>query len=190
MAMTSSSFVVGTPFQAHTASPKRRSQIRTQALFKKKAKPEPVVEEKPQKSGLFGFGKKTKKGQPRSKREEELLAEAEKPRKKPSFLSGVAQALDFSEARSKGDAELLYQARYAKQDKMTPEQIAALKRKINGTSQDFWKEWVDVKGEYTDKGYVDTAQGVVGLPFLVAVVLGVFGALAYVVSQTSAPPAV
>ena len=66
----------------------------------------------------------------------------------------------------------------------------ALKRKINGTSQDFWKEWVDVKGEYTDKGYVDTAQGVVGLPFLVAVVLGVFGALAYVVSQTSAPPAV
>ena len=66
----------------------------------------------------------------------------------------------------------------------------ALKRKINGTSQDFWKEWVDVKGEYTDKGYVDKAQGVVGLPFLVAVVLGVFGALAYVVSQTSAPPAV
>ncbi len=47
-------------------------------MFKKKAKPEPVVEEKPQKSGLFGFGKKTKKGQPRSKREEELLAEAEK----------------------------------------------------------------------------------------------------------------
>jgi len=78
MAMTSSSFVVGTPFQAHTASPKRRSQTRTQALFKKKAKPEPVVEEKPQKSGLFGFGKKTKKGQPRSKREEELLAEAAK----------------------------------------------------------------------------------------------------------------
>jgi len=66
----------------------------------------------------------------------------------------------------------------------------ALKRKINGTSQDFWKEWVDVKGEYTDKGYVDTAQGVTGLPFLIAVVLGVFGALAYVVSQTSAPPAV
>ena len=78
MTMTSSSFVVGTPFQAHAASPKRRSQIRTQALFKKKAKPEPVVEGKPQKSGLLGFGKKTKKGQPRSKREEELLAEAEK----------------------------------------------------------------------------------------------------------------
>ena len=63
----------------------------------------------------------------------------------------------------------------------------ALKRKINGTSADFWKEWVDVKGEYTDKGYIDKAEGVVGLPFLVAVVLGLFGALAYVVSQTSAP---
>lgn len=48
------------------------------------------------------------------------------------------------------------------------------------------KEWVDVKGEYTDKGYVDNAQGVIGVPFLIAVVLGVFGALAYVVSQTSA----
>lgn len=50
------------------------------------------------------------------------------------------------------------------------------------------KEWVDVKGEYTDKGYVDKAQGVTGLPFLVAVVLGVFGALAYVVSQTGSIP--
>lgn len=160
--------------------------MKTQALFKRKEKPAPVVEEKPEKSGLFGK-KKQKKGAPRSKREAELLAEAEKPRKKPGFLTGVTQALDFSQARSKEDAELLYQARYAKQDKMTPEQISALKRKINGTSADFWKEWVDVKGEYTDKGYIDKAEGVVGLPFLVAVVLGLFGALAYVVSQTSAP---
>lgn len=50
------------------------------------------------------------------------------------------------------------------------------------------KEWVDVKGEYTDKGYVDKAEGVTGLPFLVAVVLGVFGALAWVVSQTGSIP--
>ena len=47
-----------------------------------------------------------------------------RPRKKPGFLTGVTQALDFSQARSKEDAELLYQARYAKQDKMTPEQIS------------------------------------------------------------------
>lgn len=75
--MTSSIFVVGTPFQARTASPKRRSVLKTQALFKRKEKPAPVVEEKPEKSGLFGK-KKQKKGAPRSKREAELLAEAEK----------------------------------------------------------------------------------------------------------------
>ena len=65
----------------------------------------------------------------------------------------------------------------------------ALRRKIGGTKQDFWKEWVDVKGEYVDKGYVDKSEGITGLPFLVAVVLGVFGALAYVVSQTATIPA-
>lgn len=32
------------------------------------------------------------------------------------------------------DAELLYQARYGKQDKMTKEQYAALKRKVGGQS--------------------------------------------------------
>lgn len=35
----------------------------------------------------------------------------------------------------------------------------AMKRKINGTARDFWKDWVDVKGEYTDKGYVDKPEG-------------------------------
>ena len=47
-------------------------------MFKKQTKSKPVVDEKPEKSGLFGFGKKTQKGKPRSKREAELLAEAEK----------------------------------------------------------------------------------------------------------------
>ena len=47
-----------------------------------------------------------------------------RPRRKQGFLSGVTQALDFSEARSKRDAELLYQARYQKDKQMTPEQIA------------------------------------------------------------------
>lgn len=44
------------------------------------------------------------------------------PKRKQSFLSGVANALDFSEARSKRDAELLYQARYQK-GKLNEEQI-------------------------------------------------------------------
>ena len=47
-------------------------------MFKKQTKSKPVVEDKPEKSGLFGFGKKSQKGKPRSKREAELLAEVEK----------------------------------------------------------------------------------------------------------------
>jgi hypothetical protein len=49
---------------------------------------------------------------------------------------------------------------------------------------------VDVKGEYTDKGFVAkdrsaTAASVPALPFLLATVLLMLGATAYVVSQTS-----
>ena len=49
---------------------------------------------------------------------------------------------------------------------------------------------MDVKGEYTDKGYVAkdasaTASGVPALPFLLAVVAGLFGATFWVVAQTS-----
>ena len=64
----------------------------------------------------------------------------------------------------------------------------ALRRKIGGTKKDFWKEWVDVDGEYTESGYIDKPQAVTGLPFLIAVVIGLLGALAYVVSQTATPP--
>lgn len=74
MSLVSSSFVVGTPFQAKTTAPKRRLPAKTEALFKRKQKPEPVVEEKPKKGGIF---KKKEKG-PRSQREAELLAELEK----------------------------------------------------------------------------------------------------------------
>jgi hypothetical protein len=46
------------------------------------------------------------------------------------------------------------------------------------------------QGNYTDKGYVSKepsslSEGVPGLPFLVGVTLALFGALGYVVSQTS-----
>ncbi len=61
----------------------------------------------------------------------------------------------------------------------------ALRRKVGGTAKDYWKDWVDVKGQYAEKGYVSNeSTSVVGLPFLIIVVLGVFGALAVVVSQT------
>ena len=64
-----------------------------------------------------------------------------------------------------------------------------MRRKIGGTARDFWKDWVDVDGEYTESGYVDKPQKVAGLPFLIGVVVALFGAVAYVVSQTSTPPA-
>ncbi|KAK9807831.1 hypothetical protein WJX72_010529 [[Myrmecia] bisecta] len=108
--------------------------------------------------------------------------------KKQSFLSSVTDALDFSEVRSKSDARLLYDAKYGdrKGGRLSPEQAAALRRKVGGTAKDYWKDWVDVKGDYVDKGYVSSESGTVtGLPFLIAVVFGLFVALGVVVSQTS-----
>lgn len=73
---------------------------------------------------------------------------------------------------------------------MTPEQYQALRRRVGGTAKDYWKTWIEVKGDYVDKGYVakeetSLSTSVPGLPFLVITVLGLFGALGYVVSQTS-----
>ena len=74
MSLSASCFTIVTPFQARSTPPKRRLPVRSTALFKRKQKEEPVVEEKPKKGGIFG---KKQKG-PRSKREAELLAELEK----------------------------------------------------------------------------------------------------------------
>jgi hypothetical protein len=69
---------------------------------------------------------------------------------------------------------------------MSPEQYAALKRKIGGTARDYFKDWVDVDGEYADSGYV-SAEGanVAGLPVLIAIVVAVLAATVYVVTATS-----
>lgn len=61
---------------------------------------------------------------------------------------------------------------------------------MGGTAKDYWKTWVDVKGDYVEKGYVPASEEeaqitVPGLPFLVATILGIFATLGYVVSQTS-----
>jgi len=152
---------------------------------KKTAAPAPApVVETPRKSGfsLFGGSKKTATKATSSK-----VDKASVYQKQESMLS----AFDFSTARSQSDAELLYDARYGKLDKdgkMSKEQYAALRRKIGGTSKDFFKGWVDVKGEYTDKGYVakeENPSAVPALPFLVGVVLALFGTVGYVVAQTS-----
>jgi hypothetical protein len=59
-----------------------------------------------------------------------------------------------------------------------------LRRKVGGTAKDYFKEWVDVQGTYTDKGYVAESEGLpIAFPLLVGTVL--VAALGYVVSQTS-----
>lgn len=115
-------------------------------------------------------------------------AKLEKDVPKKSFLSTFTDALDFSEARSKSDAWLLYEAKTKdlKGGKLSQEQTAALKRKIIGTKKDYWKDWVDVKGEYTDKGYVSTeSSNVYGAPLIALTLLGVVSTLGLLVSQNS-----
>ena len=57
---------------------------------------------------------------------------------------------------------------------------------MGGTAQSFFKQSIDVKGEYTDKGYV-SKEGTSGpaLPFLVLTVVALLGATAYVVAATT-----
>lgn len=69
-------------------------------------------------------------------------------------------------------------------------QYQALRRKIGGTAKDYWKGWVDVKGDYIDRGYVAkdnsaTSSSVSALPFLLGIVFAMLGATAFVVSATS-----
>jgi len=68
---------------------------------------------------------------------------------------------------------------------MSKEQYAALRRRVGGSAKGFFKTWVEVKGEYTDKGYVsEESTNVPALPFLVGVTLALLGATVYIVSQT------
>lgn len=76
---------------------------------------------------------------------------------KTSFFTSITDALDFAQTRSEKDAELLADARDATQsgEQMNREQYAALRRKIGGTYKDFFKDSIDVIGDYVDDGWVD-----------------------------------
>ena len=176
------------------------------AFFKRKA-PEPVAPPPPApKKSPFGFGKKSvEQQQPRdfeydaaeSKSEAYARIRKQRARSKAEFearekgglaqaLFKVTSALDFQED-IKADRGLLSAAKSMKKgDKMNAAQYGALKRKVGGTKGGFFGESVDVKGKYTDRGYVDEddqGTAVVGQGFLGAVVVAVLATTAYVVSQ-------
>lgn len=159
--------------------------LQTQALFGRKAtvvaEPEPVA---PPKKGLFGL----RKAEPVSTGKTKPINKAEEYTRRQGFLGRAVSALDFQE-QVKSDAELLYDAKYGKRGedgRMSREQYGALQRRIRGTAKGFFKEWVDVKGEYVEKGYVSTDSTTVpGLPFLIATVVALLAATAFVVASTS-----
>ena len=70
--------------------------------------------------------------------------------------SSVMGAMDFGEASTAEEAEALAAARDYVGDgvPMTPEQSAALKKRIGGSYRGFFKEWVEPKGDAVDEGIV------------------------------------
>ena len=70
--------------------------------------------------------------------------------------SSVMGAMDFGEASSAEEAEALAAAReyVGPETPMTPEQSAALKKRIGGSYRGFFKEWVEPKGDAVDEGIV------------------------------------
>ncbi|MCO5561930.1 hypothetical protein L7F22_015556 [Adiantum nelumboides] len=79
------------------------------------------------------------------------------PPASPPPKQSLLEALDFAAIRSEEDAQLLDDARSATSmgQKMSREQYAALRRKVGGTYKDFFKDSIEVEGEFVDEGWVD-----------------------------------
>ncbi|KAJ9516484.1 hypothetical protein QJQ45_011165 [Haematococcus lacustris] len=107
---------------------------------------------------------------PKPKKEEEAVVET-----RDSMMSQVVQALDFSQPRSRKDADLLWETKQNwKKDK-------ALRRKIGGTYKDYFKEYVEEERvENTYYKPSDSTGTVPYLPLLVGVLLAMLGTTVYV----------
>jgi hypothetical protein len=110
------------------------------------------------------------------------------------FVFNALSAVNFEED-IEADRGLLAQAKkMGKGDKMSREQYGALQRKVGGTKGGFFGENVFAKGEYLDKGYVETAEEqpveVVAKPFLALVLVGVLATTVYVVQQVGSAGAI
>ncbi|GFH21371.1 uncharacterized protein HaLaN_18662 [Haematococcus lacustris] len=104
-------------------------------------------------------------------------------------MSQVVQALDFSQPRSRKDADLLWETKQnwkKGESKMDREAYKALRRKIGGTYKDYFKEYVEEERvENTYYKPSDSTGTVPYLPLLVGVLLAMLGTTVYVVSSTS-----
>jgi hypothetical protein len=209
-AMYAREFITSTPVvAARQTTSRRRVETTTRAIFKKRAPP--VVEAPPPaKKSLFGgFGSRGSAAERQSEvrdfeynaaetkaeayariRKQRAMRKAEFEAKEKGGLSAalwkVTRALDFQED-IESDRGLLSAARSMKKgDKMSTEQYGALRRKVGGTKSGFFGESVDVKGKYTDRGYVDEDEvgtSVLGQGFLGAVVVAVLATTVWVAVQ-------
>jgi hypothetical protein len=199
------------------SGPSTTRSVTTRAFWKKEP-PAPPPPPPPEPKGLAKlFGKKSAAAPPpanvrdveyvyqesmsdayaRVKKQREMTKKKFEAKEKGGlslFMFNALSAVNFEED-IEADRGLLAQAkRMGKGDKMSREQYGALQRKVGGTKGGFFGENVFAKGEYLDKGYVETAEEqpveVVAKPFLALVLVGVLATTVYVVQQVGSAGAI
>ena len=199
-------------------APSRTCSVVTRAFWKKEP-PAPPPPPPPEPKGLAKFfGKKSAGGAAppsdvrdveyvyqesmtdayaRVKKQREMTKKKFEAKEKGGlslFMFNALSAVNFEED-IEADRGLLAQAkRMGKGEKMSREQYGALQRKVGGTKGGFFGENIFARGEYLDKGYVETAEEqpveVVAKPFLALVLVGVLATTVYVVQQVGSAGAI